>query len=299
MHPLSKTELAVLLLPLRWRLKQSTRPIGQHIAIANTKGSPVLKLYRHLCRTEDVDDGSPVGYETYFRVQRKDSDALDLDCGDPYSLVDRLVNVCAIVTGRPMLFTRVIWSSDGFLTADATAGLHFGGMQTDFLDSGGGASVHSGVFQEIRRAWDTADAIWQKQKAGGRLPNALTYFYYAWNSQYLDQTCINLDIVLENLFAPHSAGETTHQICFNISRFLSNSQDERKQLYSFFKKFYSIRSSVVHGGIPDQDQLVTIVRKAFPLVATILKSILLDTQSALIFSDESRRKRLLEDYLFQ
>jgi hypothetical protein len=291
-------ELALLLHPIA-TLNSPFELLAEGITIANLENSTVQTLYFKLCEEENCDDGEPLSYRVYLHITATPDHQYFLDFGDPYSIIDRLENTLAIVLSSPMRFSRVIYSDNGFDTALGTVALHSGGPQTDFLESNKLFKINSKTIQDIRQIWENSESIWRKQKARGRLLNAMTYFYYAWNSLYLDQTCINLAITLENLFAPHSASESTHQICFNISRFCKKSFEERKQIYIEFKRFYALRSTIVHGGIPDEDKLVDFVVNTFPIVASILKSILLDNDSINIFSDETKRKHLFEKYLFE
>ena len=199
-----------------------------------------------------------------------------------------------------MLFSRAIWSRDGFLTADNTVALHLGGWGTLPLVTRAAVFVKEPFVQELQTAWAAVETNRKTRASNRRVQNALTYFYYAWNSQYLEQTCLNLAIVLETLFAPHSAGESTHQISFNLSRFLGSSPDEREAVYEFFKnQFFLVRGIIVHGDTPSRKHPAKIVEEAFLKVSQILRSILLDKQLLQTFMDEARRRRFLRDFLFR
>lgn len=292
------TQLALLLVPLRWMAPEGQCQLSDYITFGRTDDTPAIKLYRHLRETRRIDDDESSGYATQavFRPEN-DHDSL-LNVGDPYSTPDRFANTCAIISSRPMIFSRAIWSHDGFLTADGTAALHAGGSGTLPLSFKSATNVDSKFIQELRHAWEATQTNWHARNASHRLRNALTYFYYAWNSQYLQQTCINLAIVLENLFAPHAAGESTHQICFNLSRFLASKHEERKATYEFFKQFFSIRAAILHGGALTKKQPPSVVVSTFYKVCGILKTILLDKRLLDCFTHESQRKHLLEGYLF-
>lgn len=291
------TQLALLIVPLKWIGAESQCQIGDHIIFGRTEDTPVIKLYNHLREIRRIDDEDSSGYGTYalFRPE-SDGDSL-LNVGDPFSTADRFANACAIIASRPMVFSRAIWSHDAFLSADGTTALHTGGSGTFGLSLRSATNVDASFVQELRQVWEATQINRKTRDANHRLRNALMYFYYAWNSQYLEQTCINLAIVLENLFAPHAAGESTHQICFNLSRFLATTHDERKETYEFYKRFFSIRAAIVHGG-ELRKQPPIVVATAFSKVSEILKSILLDRRLTHTFGDENQRKHLLEGYLF-
>jgi hypothetical protein len=72
---------------------------------------------------------------------------------------------------------------------------------------------------QIIAAWKTASTMWEKHKSAGRINSALTFFYYAWRSPYLEQCCLNLAVCLELLFTPHSQGDS---LIASISLLLPN-----------------------------------------------------------------------------
>jgi len=66
--------------------------------------------------------------------------------------------------------------------------------------------------------------------------NAMTHFYYSWKVDHLEQTAIHISIVLEILFSPHSKDELTHQIAFNVCRFMEADKSKRLETYKKIKK---------------------------------------------------------------
>jgi hypothetical protein len=299
MRPEHDYQVAVLPLKIRWNLPREMAGIAPGITVHMLNNSAVERLYLKLCPILAEERGDPFNFETYFLFDPNPLQESALTFGDPFSVVDRFFNVMVICSSSPLSYNRVIWSNDEFRTSEGTWMLHPEGTQTSFL----GRASNSFKIDEInvvkiRSRWETAQSVWDSGRSPGRLRNALTYFYYAWQSPYLDQTCINLAVVLESLFAPHQSGEITHQHCFNIAHFLESQPEQRKQAYAFFKSFYALRSTVLHGGVADQDHLCDVVGPAFARIAAILDRILGEAALTNAFNEESKRKSLIEGFLF-
>ncbi|UCC28958.1 MAG: hypothetical protein JSU86_12230 [Phycisphaerales bacterium] len=293
-----RPSVAALLHGLGWSAGPTQIEIAPGITLCSLEGSVVGRLYWTLCEDTGVDDREPFTYHVYVRLDPTETEAYLLDFGDPYSLVDRFSNVLAVLTGQPVSMCRVIWSTDGFASATGTSLVYVSVRQTEFLQKTW-PSMCAALAQDIAVAWRTQQAEWERKKSRGRLANALVYFYYAWRSHYADQICLNLAIVLEILFAPHSYSETTHQISFNVARFCGESAADRERLYQFVKEFYRVRSQIVHGGRPNEDKLIDAIIEAFPLVAGVLKRILLDQSVADEFANDTRRQAMLKRFLFE
>ena len=211
-----------------------------------------------------------------------------MDAGDPYSLVDRLSNIFTIVTDEPINMCWVIWSHDGFRSAHDTHLAYVLTRQAAFIQHGHFVKISDLTAGQLAIAWKNSQALWHEEKSRGRMVNALTYFYYAWHSPYIEQICLNLAITLEVLFASHSQSETTHQLAFNISRFLHSDPKNRQDTYQRIRKFYSVRSAIVHGGIPHDDRIIDITVEVFHMTAGILRDILLNEHLAQTFNEEPR-----------
>jgi hypothetical protein len=192
---------------------------------------------------------------------------------------------------------RIIDSENQFRSAADTQLMSFAGGQLEFLTRRNPV-LSINQCEEFSRLWQKSLALDLGHSGQKRIFNALTYFYYAWKSFYLDQICLNLAIVLEALFAPHTQSETIHQIAYNIAWFQAATQSQREDVYGLIKRFYSLRSSVVHGGNPDQDKLTTTVPEVFFMVAEILKRILGDDDLLSTFTEETKRRKLFQGYLF-
>lgn len=264
--------------------------------LCRSSGSPVEALYYRLCRENGIDSGDPHSFDSHVRFdgpQAKEA----LDAGDPYSLVDRACNLLTVQFRDPIAFCRVIRSYDAFdSAADTHIAWHYG-SQTEFV-VGAQSTITDAAVENLRRMWAVVDGLWVEHKILNRIVNALTYFQYAWRASYMEQICLNLVIVLESLFAPHHQGELTHQVAFNTAHFAGRDPEERRAIYRYVKKLYGERSRVVHGGLPNVEGIIDPTVQAFHLCADVLGKILLDQQMSEIFSDEGRRRELMESYMF-
>ena len=109
---------------------------------------------------------------------------------------------------------------------------------------------------------------------------------------------MNLSVFLETLFSPEGDQELTHQIAYNFAWFGGNSDENRKEIYKLIKKFYNLRSKIVHGDIPNQDKLVELTPEIFLLCAECLKKILSSEELIQIFNDSFKRKSYFEKFMF-
>ncbi len=109
---------------------------------------------------------------------------------------------------------------------------------------------------------------------------------------------INLAIALEYLFSPASHHELAHQIAVNVSRFVEDTDPNLMKNYKLIKKIYSVRSSLVHGGMVSDDKLIEIIGPAFQFVSTVLRKLLLSSKMVKTFDQEKDRRELLTGYIF-
>lgn len=133
----SKTATSAGLLHLiGWDCSAHSIALSQDIEIGCMEHSAVGRLYESLCENHDLDDGQPFLYYCYLLL-RPDEDQRMYFFGDPYCLFDRICNVIAVVTARPVPMCRLMWSSDGFQTCERTDMLYEYGLQTDMLMEAG------------------------------------------------------------------------------------------------------------------------------------------------------------------
>jgi hypothetical protein len=291
-------QVAALIHGAVWASAKDHFEVGPGVSLCRMSETAVGILYQSLCGERGIDEGEPFDYEAFFLLKPTVEDPHLLDVGDPYSLADRLSNIFTIITGKPVGMCRVIWSSDNFRSAAGTDRVYVLIRQSEFIEGDSAAKISDSSAGELATAWNISQALWEKEKARGRMANALVFYYYAWRSSYIEQICLNLAITLEVLFAPHSESETTHQLAFNVSRFLASDLEGRERIYQMIRKFYRIRSAIVHGGIRDDNRIIDITVGVFRVTTGILKKILLNERLAQTFHEEPKRKELLRQYLF-
>jgi hypothetical protein len=287
-------DLAVLIHGFAWASSKTAHALGPGISIAAFAGTAVENWYQLLCNEEGLDDFDPYRYEVMLRITANEG----LEYGEPFSRVERICNLITVLTKAPVGMWRVLISRDDFRSAPSASTVEYSVGQTEFLNASGFVPITDETAGELQTAWEVSDELWRVQKSRGRFANALMFFYSAWKSHYMEHICLNLAIALEVLFAPHSQGEVSHQIAFNISRFMSKDAAERERIYRMTRKFYSVRSAIVHGGLPDDDKTIDITVPMFATAADVLRRIALDRDLAKTIDDETARVRLLNHYLF-
>lgn len=296
----SKKDLSVaaLIHGCAWASTVNSFSLDNRISFCQLEGTVVNERYQHLCADQNVDNGEPFMYNAFFLLKPKTNLDFFLDFGEAFSTVDRLSNILTVVSGEPVSMCRVMWSFDNFYQSASTDVVHVLRGQSDFLSTGW-VSVTDQLASDIATAWSITQQLWEKDKSQGRIANALAFFYTSWRSHYIEHICLNLAVAVEMLFAPHSQSETTHQIAFNVSRFLSELPSERERLYYLTKRFYSVRSSIIHGGIPRDDKIIDVTVEMFRLTTSALRRIFLDKHLAATFNDDNKRRALLNSYLFR
>lgn len=266
------------------------------------QGSLIEQVYHQLTGQAelrfDPEGGEPLEFRSFVRLDSPPVEA-DTDVGNPFSQVDRICNFLSILLGSPTYLVRILRSTDGFASIWHSEVLYMYGVQSEFLFGDGPEVIDEYVAQELIRAWTVAETTWPASLAQARVANALAFFQYAWRADFLEHTCLNLSTALEILFAPHSMGETTHQIAFNVAHFLGESPEEKQEIYQKIKRFYGIRSSITHGGLPDPMKVVDPTVEAFKMCVRILRRIILSADLTRTFEDQQRRKAMMQSYLFR
>lgn len=298
--PVPSLSTAALLHRPTWCHPEAQVPIADGVTVGRAERSSVDELYRRLCSAGllqfDPEQGSPFGFGIFVRFDTPAAER-DGDFGDPFARVERICNLITVFLGEPVFMTRVIRSENDFQTAWDTQIIHNYGAQSEFL-IGENACLDNQVVSDLRTAWELAESCWARKVARGRIVNALAFFYYAWRADYLEQICLNLAVCLELLFAPHAVGETTHQIAFNVAHFLGDQPEERAAIYRDVKSFYGARSSIIHGGLPDQIKIVQPTIRGFRLCVEVFRKILRSRELVAVFDDEQARRTMLNDALF-
>lgn len=293
---MNKLSIAGLLHIFGWSGEKSKIILEDGLTIKYAPDSNIISFYNTLCYDNGIDDGEPFNYEVYI-LSEKDFKDFDFAFGTPFSIIDYVANIIAVNIFQPIGMCRVIISKDNFKTLHSTSIIFSYGVQSEalFIDD---YKITDDVKLCISKCYKNLKEIGQKQNLR-RLRNSLDYFYYAWRSPFLEQTNINLAISLESLFSPASNSELSHQISFNIAKFLSNKHDEQVALYDSIKKFYSVRSKIVHGASPNDEVFWDNTIEIFHLTAKILRKILLDKNLIEIFNDNKKRTEYLRNSIFK
>lgn len=301
MRPPVSSSTAVLLHFVDWQLPDPEVPIAPGVFFARTQGSPVEKLYNRLISSPESAYHPKIGdashFPTYVRFDHPPI-LTTMALEDPFSPVDRMCNAITVLLGEPTWGTQVIQSSDEFATATYAQMLYMHGIESEFLFGTGARVVDESSIGELKNVWNTIDSVWHSRLSRSRVVNAIAFFQYAWRADYVEQMCLNVATTIEVLFAPHSAGETTHQIAFNVAHFLGESTEERKEIYRSVKKAYGARSSIIHGGLPDPAKIVAPTVGGFKLCMKIFRKMLVSESTTEAFEDENTRREMFEEFLF-
>jgi|GEM_PF-2098929 len=307
---------AVLVHLLGWCSERTSFELGGGVSLCRTDGSDVEKLYLHLCRTQNVDQGEPFHFPSHILLSEEAHDELFPYWGGPFSVVSRVCNVITVCTSNPFGMCRLISSSDDFQTAwipssviyEQNPDLEILRAYPDFLKVSADSVMTMGehfprlddaALNGIKTCWSNQLKLLSSRETDNhRIDNALSYFFYSWRSYYVEHMCLNLAVVLESLFSPSSQQELSHQIAFNVSRFCGQTPEERAVTYKTTKRFYAVRSQIVHGGKAKHYDLYTLTPEVFHLCARILKAILSDYALALRFCQEEKRRAYFKEWLF-
>jgi hypothetical protein len=279
-------------------LESDSYQIDNRIKISDAKNAKESEALFKIVEEENLTKvGDPSSYDICLTIDHPNNPFI-ADYTDPYFLLNQITNFLAINTFSPVVEGNAIRSQDDFKTAEFIGQFYdFSHAKFEYFNERTAYLSHNNI-HNVRKSWQNFSRVWEKQKSQGRLSNALTYYYYSWNSPYLEPICINLAVVFELLFAPHSQSEITHQISYNVAHFVAEDSEKREEIYRLMKKFYGKRSSILHGGLPSTEKLVHPTTEAFKLCSKILRNILVDEELVQIFDSENDRKELMKSFLF-
>jgi len=298
----------VILTYLNWDYEENEYILDEGVSFVNLKTHPIGKLYKKICTIDNIDDGTPYFYSTgLILYDETDEDHSFLPSISHNSLSSIFINLLTIIyKGRLGYQSRVIMSKDNFKSSHLTYELYERStMFIDELDE-----LHALQIKFDKNNIKLLNTIWNNLKSiylskiystnenKSRINNVLNFFYFSWNTLTLDLTGISLSIVLETLFSPHSNTELTHQISYNIANFMGNSKQDKINIYKSVKKYYSIRSKLVHGEtIKEEDK--NSIPEFFRFICEIILKIMIDTELIHTFNDNNLRKKYLENKLFE
>ena len=289
-------KVASLMHRVNWQIDDPSVILDERLSINDLENSAVGTLYEILCKEKGLDDSDPYDFNVYLLF--KDRNVMLEEPSDPFSILARLHNILTICLGQPIGMSRLIASDDDFQTCIYTTMSYYYPRQTNEFLGSGNLTLDNDNIDFIKSCYLTEKELREKHQSKHRVLNALEYYFYSWRAHYLEQTCINLSIVLESLFAPNSNTELAHQIAYNVSHFFGTSADEKREIFSKIKKFYQLRSQIVHGDAPDQDKICENVPEIFIMTSYIIRKILCDRDLSMVFNDNPRRVEYLSQYLF-
>lgn len=203
-----------LLHGIEWKYPEATEfLLSEGIKLCKFKGSYAENIYFKLCNENGLDDGDGFEYETYISIGlRSDPEHLPHEQG-PDSTISRICNVIAITINGPISWYRLIGVTKNLNFSGYTYDIGFSNTAEQFDNQRGNLTIES--LDLIKRLWISDRMLRENYISNSRIINSLDYYFYAWRAWNLDQTCINLAIVLETLFSPSSNAELSHRIAYN------------------------------------------------------------------------------------
>lgn len=289
---MSGFKFATLIHMVKWELEQETVDLGSGIEIGKVEGSRIEELYHHLCEQENVDQGDPFNYLTYFSYVPQDP----IDSYISLSDTARVCSLIALTLGCPLGMCRRITTRDNFKSADFSEVICDYHFFQEEMSLSTALIINKKNIVELKALHTNLGTV---SSNNSLVSNALSYFFYAWSAPIHEQSCINMCIVLEAIFSPSSNSELSHRIAFNACHFLGESVSDRMAIYKTIKKFYDFRSKIVHGEVTDFDKLIEITPRAYSIINSALKKILLDEELIKTFDSKKRRNDLFERWLFR
>ncbi len=288
------SDWAVLLHLTKWPGGNKPYRITDHISLQRCKNSKVERLYHRLCQEAGLDNGDPFEFDTYLHFESvKYTDLPPI----PHSLIDQVINLFVIASRKPLDYCRMILSRDNFSSSYFTCDPYRISEEIDFVNFDS-LKLDSIVINDISIMAKNLGIQDDLGQVISRINTTLTYYYYAWRSQYLDQFIINLTICLEYLFAPEGRTELSHQIAVNTARFLQYVDPDLDKNYRQVKKLYSARSALIHGSEISDQQKYSIIGPSFSMISSILKLLLKSKTLLDTFGNEKKRKALIRTYIF-
>ncbi|GAC1384174.1 MAG: hypothetical protein NVSMB45_12070 [Ginsengibacter sp.] len=296
-------QTAILIHNISWAHSSNSVEISKGLTFININNHQVEKLYYHICEKDKIDESSPYDYHIALIIDHDIIENVsafphhsDFPSHSEYALSTSALNILTILKKGILGFCRVITSSDNFQTCNLTFRLYE--TATDYIDE---LTAEHGNFENetarnFRTIWNNLQ-LFPSGTRKSRIENALNFFYFSWQTLSLEQTGICLSIVLETLFTPNSNNELTHQISYNIANFFENKKSAKIERYRYIKKYYSIRSKLVHGESINDNELLSI-KEYFKFVCDLILKIISDKELILIFNDNKSRIKYLEEQLF-
>lgn len=306
--------IAILFSHLDWRADQRIFPIVDGLEFQSLKRSPIKALYRRLCSDRFFHDGEPQEVLSAFLMDDVILNEISVDYHSPDSVISKVCNCLALCLRYPVTNYCMIGSNDNFQThtfppLELHAHYDLYELLGHTLDYTEEINRHlktinrsydvNGYFLNDKRLEEIKKCYAYYTNTSNRIvSNAFRFFFSAWHSRQMEHTCINLAIVLESLFSPSGRDELTHRIAFNTCHFLGTNSSERECIFDLLKRFYSLRSTIIHGGVPKHQELYVLTGVVYLLCAESLTILGTDESVAAKFASEESRNAWFKSWLF-
>lgn len=294
---MNRNTYAILVDCLNWDVVPKKLQLSPTVTVHHGNDNNVIKLYHKLCNENGLDDGEPLQYPTHFVIDEIIDHDYSIQYWGPYSTVSRLCNIIAICTNSILGHVRLILTWDNFTNAAATYVINPQIPLNEIFEY----DDHRVPLKidELINCWHNENRLERYSGNNDRLSIALSHFFYSWRAaHYYIPTCINLAISIEALFAPYSQSELSHQIAFNVCHFLGENAESREIIFKKIKKFYSLRSQIIHGSMPNEEKLYNHIPDIFRLICQIFKKILTNNENFSIFTNEDLRRKRFNEWLY-
>lgn len=310
----NKEKVAILLNHLEWKGNRTAFSIIQGIEFKTLKRSKIKILYNRLCREMFFHNGEPQNASCAVVINETFLDELSVYYHSPHSIISQICNLLPICLNCPLTSYSIIWTNDNF-ERHAGPPLEIHSDYTLFETLGYTSGITDQIHKHlavINRAYDDKAYYLDEKRLeeiklcysyfsttkSMRVLNAFNFFFSAWRSHQMEHTCINLAIVFESLFSPSGRDELTHRIAFNASHFLGRNKNEKESIFDLVKRFYSLRSTIIHGGVTKHQELNVLTGVVYLLCAESLRILGTDVSVASKFESEESRNAWFKSWLF-
>jgi len=308
---------ALLVQGIQWKSEHDRFELLDGIYLEPHKAGRIRQLYEEECKNKYVDDGDPFTFDFNIVFPPEEHDEVFLYYGGPHSIISQICNLIVIATTMPFGLCRLVGTKDDFKSCWGTIVIYDWNPDMDYLrrdpdlferdgsliqtrgDDRAGCDLTDDKLVIIRTMLETLRAMREPAITSTRINNALDFFFYAWRSYYMPHVCMNLAIVLETLFSPAANTDISQRVAFHVCRFCGNSEEERVALFTMIKKFYGLRSKIVHGDKPKEHELYELTPRVFHLVAWLLSRLLSDWELVETFGNDKKREKMMNQWLFR
>ena len=285
-----------------WNLTNGSFKLKPNIFLGRYEGSTWESVILNLANDINFNNGQALPYMMFIEARRTNESNNSFRNFFSGRFIEYICSLIGIISGggSPDLVHIIDLSMGfkyrGFIDSfyNEVRRSHITFVQESMHTDGIRVDINNSTVGFLRKAWKNLSDTISSNTKFDRLNNAIEFYTRAWQSLNEEQALINLCIVLETLFAPHSQSEISHQLALNISKFLYETKDEiqkRKATYKLVKEIYKDRSKIIHGEYPSKtEQFLDNVWNAYKLCANCLNKILPSKQITEIFRNNGKRR---------